>query len=102
MNTLSNLHTTLRMAVWAALLLAIQWAVGLKKANAQPVPVKNIVLVHGAFAVGSGWKAVYERLTERKLAPVWGALVLSGIKEEIPLPLPRRQSIFPGIFGCGG
>lgn len=28
-------------------------------------PVKNIVLVHGAFADGSGWKAVYEILTKK-------------------------------------
>ncbi|MBU0557283.1 MAG: alpha/beta hydrolase [Alphaproteobacteria bacterium] len=27
--------------------------------------VKNIVLVHGAFADGSGWRGVYERLTAR-------------------------------------
>ena len=29
---------------------------------ANAAPVKNIVLVHGAFADGSGWKAVYEIL----------------------------------------
>lgn len=28
-------------------------------------PVRNIVLVHGAFADGSGWRAVYEDLTAR-------------------------------------
>jgi pimeloyl-ACP methyl ester carboxylesterase len=28
-------------------------------------PVKNIVLVHGAFADGSGWEAVYKILTKR-------------------------------------
>jgi len=27
--------------------------------------IKNIVLVHGAFADGSGWKAVYETLTKK-------------------------------------
>jgi pimeloyl-ACP methyl ester carboxylesterase len=34
---------------------------------AKPVPptVKNVVLVHGAFADGSGWRGVYERLTSR-------------------------------------
>ena len=29
---------------------------------AQPTPVKNIVLVHGAWVDGSGWKPVYESL----------------------------------------
>jgi pimeloyl-ACP methyl ester carboxylesterase len=31
---------------------------------AQSVPVKNIVLVHGAWADDSGWKGVYEILTK--------------------------------------
>jgi pimeloyl-ACP methyl ester carboxylesterase len=33
-------------------------------APAQNVPVKNIVLVHGAWADGSGWKGVYEILNK--------------------------------------
>lgn len=28
-------------------------------------PVKNIVIVHGAFADGSGWRGVYDELTQR-------------------------------------
>lgn len=28
-------------------------------------PIKNIVLVHGAFADGSGWQPVFERLTKK-------------------------------------
>jgi pimeloyl-ACP methyl ester carboxylesterase len=27
--------------------------------------IPNVVLVHGAFADGSGWRAVYDRLTAR-------------------------------------
>jgi pimeloyl-ACP methyl ester carboxylesterase len=35
-------------------------------ANAQQVaPIKNIVLVHGAFVDGSGWKSVYEILVNK-------------------------------------
>ncbi|MDR7192412.1 alpha/beta fold hydrolase [Luteimonas terrae] len=30
-----------------------------------PTPAKNVVLVHGAFADGSGWRPVYELLTAR-------------------------------------
>ena len=33
--------------------------------NAQSMKVKNVVLVHGAFADGSGWKAIYEILTKK-------------------------------------
>jgi pimeloyl-ACP methyl ester carboxylesterase len=32
---------------------------------AQAAPVKNVVLVHGAFADGAGWRDVYDKLTER-------------------------------------
>ena len=28
-------------------------------------PVRNVVLVHGAFADGSGWQGVYERLVDK-------------------------------------
>lgn len=31
----------------------------------QPSNVKNVVLVHGAFADGSGWKALYNELTKK-------------------------------------
>jgi pimeloyl-ACP methyl ester carboxylesterase len=34
-------------------------------ANAQTPAVKNVVLVHGAFADGSGWRGVYDELTRR-------------------------------------
>jgi pimeloyl-ACP methyl ester carboxylesterase len=36
-------------------------------AHAQPQasPIKNVVLVHGAFADGSGWRGVYDQLTGR-------------------------------------
>jgi pimeloyl-ACP methyl ester carboxylesterase len=35
-------------------------------AQAQGIaPIKNVVLVHGAFADGSGWRGVYQTLTQR-------------------------------------
>ncbi|BBZ36487.1 alpha/beta fold hydrolase [Mycolicibacterium confluentis] len=34
-------------------------------AHAQPAEVKNVVLVHGAFADGSGWRGVYDELVAR-------------------------------------
>nr|CAD6437952.1 alpha/beta hydrolase [Rhizobium sp. Q54] len=33
--------------------------------SAQAAPVKNVVLVHGAFADGSGWRGVYDELSKR-------------------------------------
>lgn len=45
---------------------------GAASAEAQPAaqpartqPVRNVVLVHGAFADGSGWRGVYDQLTAR-------------------------------------
>ena len=35
------------------------------KAAGEGGPVKNVVLVHGAFADGSGWRSVYNELTGR-------------------------------------
>lgn len=32
---------------------------------ANPQPVRNVVLVHGAFADGAGWRGVYDALTAR-------------------------------------
>ncbi|WNG88889.1 alpha/beta hydrolase [Mycobacterium sp. ITM-2016-00317] len=34
-------------------------------AHAQPAEVRNVVLVHGAFADGSGWRGVHDELTAR-------------------------------------
>lgn len=36
--------------------------------GASAEPVRNIVLVHGAFADGSGWRGVYDELTARGFA----------------------------------
>lgn len=38
---------------------------GLTAPAAYAVPARNIILVHGAFADGSGWKAVSDRLTAK-------------------------------------
>ncbi|PSL43014.1 pimeloyl-ACP methyl ester carboxylesterase [Chitinophaga niastensis] len=40
-------------------------AVLLGAVSAQAQQIKNVVLVHGAFADGSGWKALYETLTKK-------------------------------------
>lgn len=50
------MNTTHFMAAAAALALFASLPV------AHAAPAKNVVLVHGAFADGSGWKAVYDQL----------------------------------------
>jgi pimeloyl-ACP methyl ester carboxylesterase len=39
--------------------------ISLTNLNAQTMKVKNVVLVHGAFADGSGWKGIYEILSKK-------------------------------------
>jgi pimeloyl-ACP methyl ester carboxylesterase len=44
--------------------MALSAALGTTSPRAQTAPVKNIVLVHGAFADASGWKGVYDVLVK--------------------------------------
>ena len=46
-------------------LTVLIFALFLTNLNAQTMKVKNVVLVHGAFADGSGWKAIYDILTKK-------------------------------------
>jgi pimeloyl-ACP methyl ester carboxylesterase len=52
-------------------------------AQAQPAPVKNIVLVHGAWADGSGWRGVSDILTERGFAVSIVQNPLTGLAEDV-------------------
>jgi pimeloyl-ACP methyl ester carboxylesterase len=52
-------------------------------ANAQGTPVKNIVLVHGAFADGSGFKAVYEILTKKGYNVTVVQNPLTSLKDDV-------------------
>ncbi|SCY91554.1 alpha/beta hydrolase [Rhizobium sp. NFACC06-2] len=60
--TRKSIKTTPALATAAAIFAAVP-------AGATSLPqnqsVKNVVLVHGAFADGSGWKGVYDNLTKR-------------------------------------
>lgn len=62
--TRSNIKTiqTASGAILAAAALATAMLPGVVRAQT-PEGVKNVVLVHGAFADGSGWRGVYDRLT---------------------------------------
>jgi pimeloyl-ACP methyl ester carboxylesterase len=47
---------------------AARSSTGRATVGASARPVKNVVLVHGAFADGSGWRGVYDELTSRGYA----------------------------------
>ena len=51
------------------------------KANAQTV--RNVVLVHGAFADGSGWKAVYTLLTKKGYNVTVVQIPLTSLEDDV-------------------
>ncbi|UKJ09206.1 alpha/beta hydrolase [Solitalea lacus] len=64
MNTSSLLNKSKSGLLSAVIVLSL--IIGSTMAtNAQTKEVKNVVLVHGAFADGSGWKALYNVLTKK-------------------------------------
>ncbi|MDX3915277.1 MULTISPECIES: alpha/beta hydrolase [Olivibacter] len=65
MKTTCKWFNTIKLTLVATLLISCQLLIATGNAYAQGVPVKNIVLVHGAFADGSGWKGVYDILTKK-------------------------------------
>jgi pimeloyl-ACP methyl ester carboxylesterase len=50
---------------------------------AQAAPVKNIVLVHGAFVDGSGWRPVYDILERDGYAVTIVQEPLTGLKDDV-------------------
>jgi len=63
--TSTNQNRLLNQFFVAALLIFCAFLAGINPVSAQSRPVKNIVIVHGAFADGSGWKSVYTILTKK-------------------------------------
>jgi pimeloyl-ACP methyl ester carboxylesterase len=61
------MSATRRDLVAAAAAASIAGAAQAQPANQAPLrqPARNVVLVHGAFADGSGWRGVYDELTAR-------------------------------------
>ena len=58
-------------------------------------PAANVVLVHGGFADGSGWRAVYDLLTEapgRKTSTIRCLLGLAAPSAGKHLPSSRRTA----------
>jgi hypothetical protein len=63
--------------VWfIALFLLISFLSYLPAVQAQDQHVKNIVIVHGAFADGSGWKGVFNNSTIENPVNPWGGFPL--------------------------
>jgi pimeloyl-ACP methyl ester carboxylesterase len=67
----------------ASLFLACAVLPALTSRSASAAPVKNVVLVHGAFADGSGWKSVYEILSNDGFNVTAVQPPLTGLKEDV-------------------
>jgi len=52
-------------------------------AGAQNMPVKNIVLVHGAFVDGSGWQRVYNILVKKGYHVAIAQIPLTSLKDDV-------------------
>jgi pimeloyl-ACP methyl ester carboxylesterase len=70
--------TRLRSALLLAPLLAL-----VAPACASAVPVRNIVLVHGAWVDASGWRPVYEILTKKGFRVTMVQEPLTGFAEDV-------------------
>lgn len=57
--------------------------ISLTNLNAQSMKVKNVVLVHGAFADGSGWKGIYEILTQKGYTVTIVQNPLSSLEDDV-------------------
>jgi len=55
----------------------------LTNSKAQTMTVKNVVLVHGAFADGSGWKGIYDILTKKGYKVTIVQNPLSSLEDDV-------------------
>jgi pimeloyl-ACP methyl ester carboxylesterase len=62
------MSTSSRLLASALVAGALAGTAAAEPAPRPAAPVRNIVLVHGAFADGSGWRGVYDELTARGYA----------------------------------
>ena len=70
------------MTVTLFLLLAVQ-----TMAAPTPGPIKNIVIVHGAFADGSGFKGLYKILTRKGYHVTIVQNPLTSLKDDVDATL---------------
>lgn len=61
---MKNRHSTKASLLAAVLIVSALMNTGSAHAQTRP-PIRNIILVHGAFVDGSGWQGVYHQLTKK-------------------------------------
>jgi pimeloyl-ACP methyl ester carboxylesterase len=80
---MTNKITTTVAAIAAAAALSAALPANAADTIPHSQSVKNVVLVHGAFADGSGWKAVYDNLTKRGYRVTIVQNPLTSLKDDV-------------------
>ena len=83
MKTHININFRLINALIAVLILFGSIALFSTTARAQNAQVKNIVIVHGAFADGSGWRGVFDILSKKGYNVTVVQNPLTGLKDDV-------------------
>jgi pimeloyl-ACP methyl ester carboxylesterase len=83
MKSESKLNLGLGRQVIAALIVLGFLLILPNLSNAQDKPVKNIVLVHGAFADGSGWRGVFDILVKKGYNVSIVQIPLTSLKDDV-------------------
>lgn len=79
MNT--KIFQFVKSSIAIAILTLSLFAVSTVKAQAPAA--KNVVLVHGAFADGSGWRGVYDNLTKKGYNVVIAQIPLTSLQDDV-------------------
>lgn len=72
-----------RTVVTAAIALSAASSASATQSAAAPARVNNVVLVHGAFADGSGWRGVYDQLVARGYRVTIVQNPLTSLKDDV-------------------
>jgi pimeloyl-ACP methyl ester carboxylesterase len=76
-------HRILGSVLGAAAIFSASAQAQPAESNSQPDRVKNVVLVHGAFADGSGWRAVYNELVGKGFRVSVAQNPLSSLENDV-------------------
>jgi len=80
-NNMKTLNNTIKKGLLAITIAASATLTSVSEVKAQAA--KNVVLVHGAFADGSGWKGVYNLLTKKGYNVTIVQNPLSSLEEDV-------------------
>lgn len=83
MKTKFNFGNSLKPQLFTSIFLAFALVAFSVRSHAQNQPVKNIVIVHGAFADGSGWRGVFDILSKKGYNVTVVQNPLTSLKDDV-------------------